>query len=366
MSTHGFVTEDDLILYAMQALPDAEMSQVAAQLARDGELARRLREVESVLGLYASATTAVEDVPAGALRRLQDTIEQERPAALSARVPSQPALASDRPARERWSLGLLWAGWALAASLLVTVGLLFRHSRAAEQETATQTNNLRNAQSQIAELAAERDQLRSSLQQESAQVSAEREAAAQAQNRADTLSSKTAALTAKATQADQNAQRTAAQVEALTATANQTEAERRRLGEALTHEQQIAAAAAESQQVLAALSDPSALHVTLTEPKEKKRPSGRGTYLASTGTLVFTGSNLNSLPADKVYELWLMPANGASPIPAGTFTPDKAGNATIITQHFQHGAAAGFAITVEKAGGSLTPTLPIVLVGLSG
>ncbi|MBE7181400.1 MAG: anti-sigma factor, partial [Terriglobus roseus] len=69
------------------------------------------------------------------------------------------------------------------------------------------------------------------------------------------------------------------------------------------------------------------------------------------------------LPAGKVYELWLMPSDGSAPIPAGTFTPDASGNATLIASNFQKVAAKGFAITAEPAGGSQTPTLPILLVG---
>ncbi|GAA3765980.1 anti-sigma factor [Terriglobus aquaticus] len=362
MSMHGFVTEDDLILYAMQALSAEEMTQVAGLVESDPEVAARLAEIQSVLGLYASATTVMEEVPASALSRLQSSVERERTVPVAAApAPRRVAEVVERSPRWSWSLGLLWAGWAVAAALLVGVGLLLRRNHEAQSQVA----QLHDAQSQVASVAAERDRLRNSLQQAGVQLTTKQQEAAQAQSRAAALSAQSAALAAKADATALQAQRAAAKADSLAATANQTEAERKQLGEALTKEQQIAAAAADSQQVLAALADPTALHVTLTVPKEKKRPSGRGTYLASTGTLVFTGSDLSSLPANKVYELWLMPADGSAPIPAGTFRPDNAGNATLINSHFQHVAATGFAITVENAGGSLTPTMPIVLVGAS-
>ena len=363
MSIDGLVTEDDLILYAMQALSGPEMEQVAARVGREPELGRRLAEIQSVLGVYASATTEMEEVPASALRRLQNSLERERPVTSVAAVPAAKGVHAERASGWGWNLGLLWAGWAVAAALLVSVGLLARQKHETQTATVSQTASLRDAQAEVASLSAERDRLRNSLQQQDAQLTTTQQEAVKAANRADLLSAKTSALSTRVAESDLQAQRAASKVESLTATATQTEAERKQLGEALSREQQIASAAAESQQVLAALADPSALHVTLTVPKEKKRPSGRGTYLASTGTLVFTGSGLAGLPADKVYELWLMPADGSAPIPAGTFTPDSSGNATLITQHFNHGAATGFAITIEKAGGSLAPTTPILLVG---
>ena len=72
-------------------------------------------------------------------------------------------------------------------------------------------------------------------------------------------------------------------------------------------------------------------------------------------------SNLAPLPADKVYELWLLPASGAAPMPAGIFKPDANGNSMMLqTMGSDSIAAKGFAITIENSGGSQTPTSPIV------
>jgi anti-sigma-K factor RskA len=121
------------------------------------------------------------------------------------------------------------------------------------------------------------------------------------------------------------------------------------------------------QQILQSLSGPSAVQVSLTAPKVQASPSARATYDQRTGVLLLQAGNMEPLPAGKVYELWLIPANGTSPIPAGTFQPDAKGNANLLTAKMRLAVAAkAFGITVEHAGGSLTPTLPILLAGAPG
>jgi anti-sigma-K factor RskA len=71
------------------------------------------------------------------------------------------------------------------------------------------------------------------------------------------------------------------------------------------------------------------------------------------------------LPAGKIYELWILQPGGKKPLPAGTFAPDSAGNAAMILAQAPAGLTVqGFGVTIENAGGSDTPTLPIVLSGL--
>jgi len=107
------------------------------------------------------------------------------------------------------------------------------------------------------------------------------------------------------------------------------------------------------------------LRVTLTRPKSSAAPTGRATYVASRGTLVFLANNLAPLKSNKVYQLWLMPADGSKPVPIGTFAPDARGAATVVTAHFPRSVSAkGFSVTIEKEGGSQTPTLPIVLASV--
>jgi hypothetical protein len=129
--------------------------------------------------------------------------------------------------------------------------------------------------------------------------------------------------------------------------------------------QRLTAGAASAHQLLDALTDPKAVRVSLTaKPQPKAEPIGGVTYNPDKGTLVFLASNLDPLQMDKTYELWVIPADGGAPIPAGTFHPDDQGNASVIMPDLPKGIAAkAFGVTVEDDGGSQTPTLPIVMAG---
>ena len=123
--------------------------------------------------------------------------------------------------------------------------------------------------------------------------------------------------------------------------------------------------AASAHQLMDALTDPKAVRVALTTtPQLKAQPVGGVTYNPAKGTLVFLASNLDPLQALKTYELWVIPADGRAPVPAGTFHPDDQGNASVIMPTLPRGVAAkAFGVTIEPDGGSQTPTLPIVLAG---
>jgi anti-sigma-K factor RskA len=119
-------------------------------------------------------------------------------------------------------------------------------------------------------------------------------------------------------------------------------------------------------QLMDLLTSPQARKVALHQaPQASPPPEGRVVYAARTGKLLLTASNLKPLPAGKVYELWILQPGGKAPLPAGTFAPDNGGYATMILADAPEGVTAqGFAVTVENAGGSQTPTLPILLSGL--
>jgi hypothetical protein len=129
--------------------------------------------------------------------------------------------------------------------------------------------------------------------------------------------------------------------------------------------QTISADAERGRALMQTLTDPSAVRVTLNQAPAKAVPQGRAAYVAAKGSLLFTASNLEPLKPYKTYELWLLPADGNAPIPAGTFQPDRRGNASVIMPALAAGVEAkGFAITIEDEGGSLKPTMPIVMSGL--
>jgi len=130
---------------------------------------------------------------------------------------------------------------------------------------------------------------------------------------------------------------------------------------------QLAAQAGRAQQVLDALTSPAAKNVTLTEGKAAPPPTGHTSYLADKGALVFVGNNLKPIPANKTYELWIIPADGKAPVPAGLFRPDERGSASLVLPKLPAGVPAkAFGVTIENAEGAASPTLPIVLSGAAG
>ncbi len=127
---------------------------------------------------------------------------------------------------------------------------------------------------------------------------------------------------------------------------------------------QTNAAAERSREILEVLTSPESQRVTLVSAHAQPEPSGDAVYLKERGALVFAASHLAPLPPNKTYELWVIPANGAAPLPAGTFQPDAHGMASVLLPHLPKGVEAkAFGVTMENAGGSTTPTLPILLAG---
>ncbi len=119
-------------------------------------------------------------------------------------------------------------------------------------------------------------------------------------------------------------------------------------------------------EVLGLLTAPRAQHVLLTAGSMPPAPTARTIYLPSRGALVMEASNLKPLPSDKTYELWVIPASGAAPIPAGLFQPDASGSASVVMPDIPwYVPAKAFGVTVEHWGGSATPTAPIILAGLA-
>ena len=118
-----------------------------------------------------------------------------------------------------------------------------------------------------------------------------------------------------------------------------------------------------AQALLDVLTAPTAQRVTLTTGKTPPAPSARAVYLPSRGALILQASNMQPLPLNKTYQLWVIPEM-AAPIPAGTFRPDTSGNGSVVLPSLPHGVRAkAFGITIENAGGAATPTMPIILSG---
>ncbi len=127
---------------------------------------------------------------------------------------------------------------------------------------------------------------------------------------------------------------------------------------------QLQGEADKARRILGVLTSPLAVRANLTVPKAPTTPAARATYEQRSGVLLLQASNLTPLPAQKVYELWLIPSDGSAPVAAGTFTPDTHGNGSLLVPSLPGAVAAkAFGITVEPVGGSASPTLPILLAG---
>ena len=115
------------------------------------------------------------------------------------------------------------------------------------------------------------------------------------------------------------------------------------------------------QHVLDVLKAPDTLRVGLKGQPGAPAATGQAFWSRSAG-LMFTADGLPALPAGRVYQLWTI--TGTTPTSAGTFEPDRSGSVSHVAS-VPAGAPPpdAFGVTIEPAGGSATPTLPIVLIG---
>ena len=258
------IPQEDLVLYAMQAMHSHELAAVRLHLDRCGECRRALAEINGDLALVAMSVDQAP-LPEGARDRFVQRLAADAPQR-NAPASSPVSIEAGRPAPR----AALWIGWlAAAASLLFALSL--------EQKVKTLNDEL-EGQRQLAT--------------------------------------------------------------------------------------QQAAASARAQQVLDVLTAPAAKHVLLTAAMVKPEPTGRAVYLEATGGLVFQANDLVQLAENRTYELWVIPANGQAPIPAGLFRPDASGSASVLLPPLPRMIPAkAFGVTIENAGGSPTPTAPIILAG---
>jgi anti-sigma factor RsiW len=120
-------------------------------------------------------------------------------------------------------------------------------------------------------------------------------------------------------------------------------------------------AARQAENVLAAMGAPEASQFTLASPGSTAAPVGRVFYNAHRGALIFLGTHLQPLPADQIYQLWLLPPDGP-PLAAASFLPDAGGNVRLTLPRIPRGVEArSFAVSIEPQGGSHAPTTPYYL-----
>jgi anti-sigma-K factor RskA len=112
------------------------------------------------------------------------------------------------------------------------------------------------------------------------------------------------------------------------------------------------------------LAAPETVTVKLAATDAATKSSGVVRYNRNSGTVIYT-AELPPLPADKVYQMWLVPTSGA-PISAGTFSQAEPGKTQVWSAQVPANIEPkAFAVTIEPAGGVPQPTGPKVLLGAS-
>jgi anti-sigma-K factor RskA len=111
------------------------------------------------------------------------------------------------------------------------------------------------------------------------------------------------------------------------------------------------------------LSAPDTMTVKLAGTSDAAQASGLVKYNPRTGAVLFSTDQLPTLPAEKIYQMWLVPTNGA-PISAGVFAPGSGTERRLFSAQVPPKTEPkAFAVTVEPAGGVPAPTGPKVLLG---
>jgi anti-sigma-K factor RskA len=102
--------------------------------------------------------------------------------------------------------------------------------------------------------------------------------------------------------------------------------------------------------------------MTLVSAQTRPEPQIKTFYKKHNGHLLLLANNLQALPADKRYQLWLIPADGSAPMPAGLLRVEPDGSAMMMhTMETAGVEAKAFAVTIEPLHGSSTPTMPLVM-----
>jgi anti-sigma-K factor RskA len=123
---------------------------------------------------------------------------------------------------------------------------------------------------------------------------------------------------------------------------------------------QIAQDAAALQAMGQVTGAPDSTQITLLEQPGGPPGQAHVLYNARMGLAVYSGQ-IAPAPADKSYQLWLVPASG-SPVDAGLVDANQQ-NGAVVVRLTPGLTAKAFAVTLEPLGGRPQPTGPKVLVG---
>ena len=117
-------------------------------------------------------------------------------------------------------------------------------------------------------------------------------------------------------------------------------------------------ALAEANQRWAMLQRPSVKMITLQGVEKYPDLKALVFWDTQTSEVLLSAENLPAVPSDKQYQLWAI--IDGKPVDAGILPTSSAGNSLLEMQRIT--GAQAFAITLEKAGGSPTPTLSDMFV----
>jgi anti-sigma-K factor RskA len=130
----------------------------------------------------------------------------------------------------------------------------------------------------------------------------------------------------------------------------------RQAAESLIHERQ------EIEKLVGVLAAPDTVTVKLAAVEGTANESGVVKFNSKAGVVLYE-AKLPALPADKSYQMWLVPENG-TPISAGLLGPGGHPWGNMWTAEVPANTQAkAFAITIEPVGGMAQPTGPKVLLG---
>ncbi len=163
MNNANHITQDDLYLFALQLLPDADMKAVAQHLKECPLCRLQVGEIQGDLVTYAM-TAEVQAPPSQARERLLRQVAAEKKIIPIDRVeaPIEPVLyprnsrmfqmdaPEDREPR-RVAPFLAWTGWAVAATVAVVASMQFEQRKLVEHNLAVETSELEKTTEQTAQ-----------------------------------------------------------------------------------------------------------------------------------------------------------------------------------------------------------------------
>jgi hypothetical protein len=160
MNTANHITPDDLYLFALQLLPDADMTDAATHMKECPACRAQLGEIQGDLAAYA-LTAEMHTPPSQARERLLRQVAEEKKVIPVDPVERQiePVLyprnsrmyqmeAPEEREPRRFAPVMAWIGWGIAACLAVATGMQMSQRKLVEQDLSVATAQLSQSMAQ--------------------------------------------------------------------------------------------------------------------------------------------------------------------------------------------------------------------------